>query len=66
MSYEKDASIAIEILAMKISDNMFNTKELNKLLKEKDLVLEGDKETTEKVINIYGKEIREGFKSARK
>ena len=66
MSYEKDASIAIEILAMKISDNMFNTKELNKLLKEKDLVLGGDKETTEKVINIYGKEIREGFKSARK
>ena len=66
MSYEKDASIAIEILAMKISKNMFNTKELNKLLEEKNLILKGDKNTTEKIINVYGKEIKEEFKHAKK
>lgn len=64
MSYEEDASVAIEILAMKISDNMFNTDELKKLLKEKNLILKGDKETIEKVINVYGREIREEFKNA--
>lgn len=62
MGYEESASVAIEILAMKISDNMFNTKELKKLVKEKNLILSGDKETVEKVINIYGKEIREEIK----
>lgn len=40
-----DISIATEILAMKFSKSMFNKDELKILLKEKDLVASGDKET---------------------
>lgn len=54
-----DISVATEILAIKFSKNMFNKKELNRILKEKELVSLGDKETIERVINIYGKEIKE-------
>lgn len=43
-----DISIATEILAMKFSKSMFNKDELKILLKEKDLVASGDKETIEK------------------
>lgn len=55
----KDISIATEILAMKFSKSMFNKDELKILLKEKDLVASGDKETIEKVITVYGKELKE-------
>ena len=58
MSISDDISIATEILAIKLSKNIFNTKELNNILKEKELVLLGDKDTIEKVINVYGREIK--------
>lgn len=54
-----DIEIATEILAMKISKNIFNQNELPKLLKEKDLVSIGNEETINKVINIYGPEFKE-------
>lgn len=54
-----DIEIATEILAMKISKNIFNQNELPKLLKEKDLVSIGNEETINKVINIYGLEFKE-------
>lgn len=55
----ENISIATEILAMKFSKSMFNGNELKLLLKEKELVSLGDKETIEKVINVYGKELKE-------
>ncbi len=58
-----DISIATEILAMKFSKSMFNKDELKILLKEKDLVASGDKETIEKVITVYGKELKEEIKN---
>ena len=58
MDTGKDISIATEILAIKLSRNVFNTKELKQILREKQLVSLGDRETIEKVINVYGKEIK--------
>ncbi len=52
-------SIAIEILSMKLSKDMFNKEKVNKIFKEKELVYSGDIETIEKVINVYGKELKE-------
>ncbi len=63
MNNENDVSVALEIIAIKISKNMFNTKELKKLLKEKDFILKGDRETIDKVINNYGNEIKEELKN---
>lgn len=54
-----DISVATEILAIRFSKNMFNKEEVKRILKEKELVSLGDKETIERVINIYGKEIKE-------
>lgn len=51
-------SIAIEILSMKLSKDMFNKEKVNKIFKEKELVYSGDIETIEKVINVYGKELK--------
>ncbi len=62
----QDVSIALEILSMKLSKNIFNKDELKQILKEKELVNLGDKETIEKVINIYGNEIKEEIKNAKK
>lgn len=58
-----DISIATEILAIKFSKNMFNKGEVKRLLKEKELVSSGDRETIEKVINVYGAEIKEELKN---
>ena len=55
----KDISIATEILAMEFSKNMFNSKRMKELLKERDLVYSGDEYTINKVITEYGKELRE-------
>ena len=55
----KDISIATEILAMEFSKNMFNSKKMKELLKERDLVYSGDEYTINKVITEYGKELRE-------
>lgn len=63
MNNINDISIAIEILAIKFSKNMFNKEEVNRILKEKELVSLGDKKTIEKVINIYGKELKEEIKN---
>lgn len=63
MKNYKDISMATEILAMKFSKSMFNKAELKLLLKEKDLVNSGDKETIEKVITVYGKELKEETKN---
>ena len=52
-------SIAIEILSMKLSKDMFNKEKVNKIFKEKELVYSGDIETIERVINVYGKELKE-------
>ena len=56
-------SIAIEILSMKLSKDMFNKEKVNKIFKEKELVYSGDIETIERVINVYGKEIKEDIKN---
>lgn len=64
MKNYKDISVATEILAIKFSKNMFNKDEVKRLLKEKELVASGDKETIEKVIQVYGKEIKEELKNA--
>ena len=55
----KDISIATEILAMEFSKNMFNSKKMKELLKERDLVYSEDEYTINKVITEYGKELRE-------
>lgn len=54
-----DISIATDILAIQFSKNLFNSEKMKQLLKEKELVALGDRETIEKVINVYGKEIKE-------
>lgn len=48
-------SIAIEILALELSKNMFNKEELQKLQNYKRLIYQGDKNAIDEVINIYGK-----------
>ncbi len=58
-----DISVATEILAIKFSKNMFNKEELRHILKEKELVSLGDRETIDKVINVYGREIKEENKN---
>lgn len=55
----EDISIAIEILAMEFSKNMFDAKKMKELLKERDLVYLGDENTINKVITEYGKELKE-------
>lgn len=58
--------IAVEILASKISKVMnqgFNIEdeELKRLMKEREKMYSGDKEVIEKIINVYGKEIKENI-----
>lgn len=59
MSNFNDISVATEILSIMFSKNMFNKDVVKELLKEKELVALGDKDTIEKVINVYGKTIKE-------
>lgn len=59
MNSVNDIEIAIDILAIKFSKSMFNKDILRQLMKERELVYSGDKKTIEKVINEYGKEIKE-------
>lgn len=59
----KDISIAIEILAMEFSKNMFDAKKMKELLKERDLVYSGDENTINKVITEYGKELKEEMRN---
>ena len=39
----QDVSIALEILSMKLSKNIFNKDELKQILKEKELVIKNAK-----------------------
>ena len=58
-----DISVATEILSIKFSKDLFNKEKVKRILKEKELVSLGDQETIEKVINVYGKEIKEDIKN---
>lgn len=61
-----DISVAMEILAMKFSKCMFDKDEVNKILKEKELVSLGDKETIKRVMDVYGKEIKEDLHNGKR
>ena len=53
--------IAVEIMAAKIaktSREEESEEKLNKLLKEKTKMYQGDEEIIEKIINVYGKEVK--------
>lgn len=61
MNANTKLEIAVEIMAAKIAktsreDN--SEKKLKELLKEKTKMYQGDKEIIEKIINVYGKEIK--------
>lgn len=62
-SIAEKMSIAIEILAMKLSKEMFNKEKVNRIFKEKELVYSGDIETIDRVINVYGKELKEEMRN---
>ncbi len=55
--------IAVEVMAAKIAKEIKNGTEpesevIKELLKEKTKMYQGDYETIEKIINIYGKELK--------
>ena len=59
MNANTKLEIAVEIMAAKIaktSREEESEEKLNKLLKEK--MYQGDKEVIDKIINIYGKEVK--------
>ena len=61
MNANTKLEIAVEIMAAKIEktsreDN--SEEKLKELLKEKNKMYQGDKEIIEKIINVYGKEIK--------
>ena len=61
MNANTKLEIAVEIRAAKIAktsreDN--SEEKLKELLKEKTKMYQGDKEIIEKIINVYGKEIK--------
>ena len=66
MNMNTKLEVAVEILAAKIA-NMSNagydvtTEEMKKLLKERELMYSGDEEVIDKIINVYGPEIKKKF-----
>lgn len=57
--------VAIEIMASKIAKTAqegydVESKEMRELLEEKEKMYKCDKEIIDKIINVYGKELREG------
>lgn len=61
------AEIAVEIMAAKIaqaSQNGYdvNSNQMKELLKERDKMYDGDADIIEKIINIYGPEIKNNYK----
>ena len=57
--------VAIEIMASKIAKAAqegydVDSKEMRELLEEKEKMYKCDKKIIEKIINVYGKELREG------
>ena len=58
--------IALEILSAKIAYTSkkglsINDKEMQGLIKEREMLYSGDEKILEKIINIYGKEIKEKY-----
>lgn len=60
-----DNEVAKEILAIKLSKEILKKEELMTLLEENKLVSLGDKKTIEKVIKVYGKQIKEELANAK-
>lgn len=55
--------VAIEIMASKIANMIqkgytIEDKEIQNLLREKELMYAGNKEVTEKILEVYGKELK--------
>ncbi len=70
MSEYSDFDTAVEIMAYKISDCVKKVeqdetykKELELLRKERDKMYSGDKETIHKILEVYGKEIKDIYKN---
>lgn len=61
-----DIEVATEILSIKLSKDILKKEELETLIEEKNLVSLGDKKTIEKVINVYGRQIKEELADANK
>lgn len=47
--------LAIDILSMEFSKNMFNKDEFKKIQTYKRLIYQGDENAIDDVINVYGK-----------
>ncbi len=66
MSLNTKLEVAVEIISAKIA-NLSNAgysvedEEMKKLLKEMDKMYTGDEETIEKIINVYGPEIKKRY-----
>ena len=61
MNANTKLEIAVEIMAAKIaktSREENSEEKLEKLLKEKTKMYQGDKEVIEKIINVYGKVVK--------
>ncbi len=61
MNANTKLEIAVEIMAAKIAKTSREEEleeKLNKLLKEKTKMYQGDEEIIEKIINVYGKEVK--------
>lgn len=66
MSLNTKLEVAVEIISAKIA-NLSNagytteSEEMRKLLKEMDKMYTGDEETIDKIINLYGPEIKKKY-----
>lgn len=61
MNKNTKLEIAVEIMAAKIAKSAkegINSKEMEKLLNERTKMYQGDEEIMDKVIEIYGEEIK--------
>ena len=70
MSEYSDFDSAVEIMAYKIADCVKKSeedikykKELEQLRKERSLMYSGDKDIIKKILNVYGKEIKEIYEN---
>lgn len=69
MSLNTKLEVAVEILSAKIaslSNSGYTTddEEMRKLLKEMDKMYTGDEEVIDKIINVYGPEIKKKYEGA--
>lgn len=67
MNENTKLEVAIEIMASKISDMALkgydiNSKELKQLLKEKEEMYNCNEEVIDKILNVYGKELKKNIK----